>query len=181
MTFKNRGIILFDKVLSVSREDRIPELIKEPEGFERVSAVLSASLKSAMDSINLRVGLNEDQIIEIACSIIDQSEEDYLAIEDVLLFLQELLLGRMGEIYNRMDMPTFFEKFEIYRQERHVALLRLREEQHIQNSILPVNDRFVEEAKKKEREANRGAIVEYLKTKANEPEANTTSTNEDVA
>lgn len=128
--FKDRGIVKFDKVLSIPLSERIPSITTDLEGRMKVSAALSASIKSAFGNINLRVGLNDDQIIEIAEQIIDQSVEDFLSLEDVLLFLQQLVTGKAGKIYDRMDVPTFFELFETYRQERHEQLIRIKNERH---------------------------------------------------
>lgn len=171
MLFKEKGLVLYEKVLTIPSTERIPALINQPDGFARVSTALAASLKSAMDNINLRVGLTEDQIIEISCLIIEQSSEDNLSLEDVLLFLQELLLGKMGKIYDRLDVPTFFELFETYRQSRHMALIRAREDQHVQNKALTGRDRSSEELDHNERGLFRSAMNDYLRqTFKNEPE-----------
>lgn len=131
--FKERGVVKFDRVLMIPNTERIPALVATLEGRMRVSAAITASIKSAFDNINLRVGLSPDQMVEIAEQIIDQSEEDFLALEDVLLFLQRLVTGQAGKIYDRMDVPTFFEMFETYRQERHDNLIRIRDEKHQNN------------------------------------------------
>lgn len=128
--FKERGIIAFDKVLAISTSERIPAITKDEKGRMEVLVALSAALKSAFSNMNLKLGMNEDQVIDLADHIIDQSHEDNLAIEDVLLFLQKLILSEYGKLYDRMDMPKFFEQFEAYRQERHSAVLAIRDEQH---------------------------------------------------
>ena len=130
--FKERGAIVFSKVFEISLDDRIPALSKTEDGKYQVLVAITASLKSMFSNINLRVGLNEDQLIEIAELIIDQSNEDNLALEDFLLFGQKFLVGEYGKIYDRMDVPTFFEFFEKYRQARHESILAIREEEHAQ-------------------------------------------------
>lgn len=130
--FKERGAIKFEKVLDISMNDRIPTLANTEAGREEVFIALVASLTSLFSNINLRVGLNEDQVIEIANLIIEQSHEDNLALEDFLLFGQKFLVGDYGKIYDRMDVPTFFEFFEKYRQARHEGILNIREEQQAQ-------------------------------------------------
>jgi hypothetical protein len=85
-------------------------------------AVLTMRLRATFENFNLKRALNEDQLINIADRIIDESHEDNLSLEDVLLFLQQLEGGKCGTIFDRMDMPTFFELFEGYRQERYMAL-----------------------------------------------------------
>lgn len=155
--YKQQGVIQFDRVLAIPSEERIPALIQQERGRERVSAVLSASIKSALDNINLRIGMNEDQIFDLAEEIIDQSTEDNLGIEDVLLFLKDLITGKAGKIYDRLDMPTFFELFETYRQQRHEKLQSIRYEQQQQYSALPMNERlsdmFPDDEKNNMREA----------------------------
>jgi hypothetical protein len=141
--FKDRGIVVFDKVFSIPSSERIPALAKNEETRYQLLVALSASLKSAFGNMNLKMGMNEDQIIELADCIIDQSQEDNLSLEDVLLFLQELLVGKTisengkeGRIFDRMDIPKFFELFEVYRQKRHEEIIHTREEQNAQFKIL---------------------------------------------
>lgn len=136
LSFKERGVVVYDKVLAISSNERIPSLIKTDEGWDAVQIALTAALKSAFSNFNLRVGLNEDQMIDLAEAIIDQSHEDNLALEDVLLFLQRLVMGQAGKIYDRMDIPTFFELFEGYRQERHQKLVQFRDEQNTQFKVM---------------------------------------------
>jgi len=161
-SFKERGIVSFSKVLAISSTDRIPALAKTQEGRGEVLVALTASLKSAFGNINLRVGLNEDQLIELADAIIDQSSEDNLSLEDVLLFLQKLLVGDAGKIYDRMDIPTFFELFETYRQDRHEAVLRIREEQQVQYKAFGNPERWSETHDKEEESSMHDAMKEYM-------------------
>jgi hypothetical protein len=166
--FKQLGVVQFDKVLLVPTEDRITAITSTDEGYLRVAAILTASVKSAMESINLKLPMTEDQIVELAGLIIDQSKEDNLSLEDVLLFLQELITGKSGKIYDRMDIPRFFELFEIYRQERHTTMLRIREEQHGQFKALPFNNRVSEERDNEERNAFHDAMKSYYKVTGND-------------
>jgi uncharacterized protein YciU (UPF0263 family) len=158
--FKERGVINFGMALSVPTEERIPMLAKSPEGYNRLLIALSASLKSAMANINLRVGLSEDQLVELADQIITESSEDNLSLEDVLLFLQLLVTGKAGKIYDRLDIPTFFELFETYREDRHQALLNVRYEQSVNHRALGPTDRTSEETDK---DAHREALADHLK------------------
>jgi hypothetical protein len=168
--FKHFGVVQFDKVLSVPTEDRIPAIASTDEGYLRLAAVLTATVKSAMENINLKLPMTEDQIVELAGLIIDQSKEDNLSLEDVMLFLQDLVTGKAGKIYDRMDIPRFFELFEIYRQERHVTLLRIKEEQHSQFKALPSSGRVSEERDSEERNSFHDAMKDYYKDKPGEPE-----------
>lgn len=162
--FKERGVIRFDKILAVQSDQRIPALTKTIEGRMQVSAAITASIKSAFDNINLRIGLSPDQVVEIAEQIIDQSEEDYLSLEDVLLFLQQLITGKAGKIYDRMDVPTFFELFENYREQRYQELLRIRKDQLAQHRDYEY-EAGMERNSTKRNDPNVKAMGEYLKSK----------------
>lgn len=129
------GAVVYEKPLLIPRSERIPALASTQEGRYAVLTALTASIGGAMGHMNLKYSMNADQILEIGNLIIDQASEDWLAIEDVLLFLQELLLGRMGKIYDRIDIPFFFELFETYRQKRYEALRKFRDEEQSQHKI----------------------------------------------
>lgn len=129
-SYRERGVVNHKKTLAIPFEQRIPELIKQPGGRERVSVILSASIISAFNNID-KAKMNADQIIELSEGIIDSAHEDQLSIEDVLLFLKDLLMGKMGKITDKLDMPLFFELFEKYRDKRYRTLEALRYEEHL--------------------------------------------------
>lgn len=129
--FKEAGKVKFERTLMIPDDERIPALVADENNRFNVFTAIVASLKSAMDNINLRKTFNEDQLLELADLIIDQSHEDQLALEDILLFLQRLVSGQAGTLYDRLDLPTFFELFESYREERYQALRHIRYEQHV--------------------------------------------------
>jgi hypothetical protein len=120
--FKERGVIKHDRTLRIPSTDRIPALTRTDEGYNYILTVLTARLKQTFDNMNLKRGMNEDQIITLGEEIINESHEDNLSMEDVLLFLQQLMTGKAGRILDRMDIPLFFELFENYRQDRHMTL-----------------------------------------------------------
>lgn len=136
--FKEKGLVRFDKVLAIESGERIAALVRQDEGYLKVAAAIAASIQSAVNNLNLKLNLSEDQIAELAGLIIDDAEEDNLALEDVLLFLQQMITGKLGKIYERLDIQKFFELFEVYRQQRHENLIRIREEQAAQHKALPI-------------------------------------------
>jgi hypothetical protein len=139
--FRNQfGAIDHSKTLAIAPFDRIPELLLQKDGRMRVSAAISASLVSAFNNMNVKYGMDDDQTFELAEAIIDTSHEDRLALEDILLFLRDLVRGKIGEIGYKMDMSTFFKLFETYRQERWESLQNIRYEQHAQNKIMGRGD-----------------------------------------
>lgn len=122
------GAVNYPAILSVPGKDRIPALVGKI-GYEKLHKTLGVAIQLAMESMNLSKPLTANQIFDLVDAIIDTSNEDYLAIEDVILFLQKMVRGEAGNLFSAMDIPKFMQMFEKYRQERHSELLRIREEQ----------------------------------------------------
>jgi len=135
--FKDRGTIRHDKTLAIPSKDRIPALTQSAAGYKFVLMTLTVRLAQTFENMNLKRGMNEDQIINLAEAIIEESKEDNLSMEDVLLFLQQMITGKIaGRIYDRMDIPLFFELFEYYRQERYLALRYIQYEAEVNYKAL---------------------------------------------
>jgi hypothetical protein len=160
--YRERGVVNFKAVFAVPSSERIPTLSATKEGYSRLLIALGASLQSAMSNFNLRYGLSEEQMVELADQIISTSHEDNLSLEDVLLFLSELVSGKAGKVYDRMDIPTFFELFENYRQRRHEELLNYRYEQSVNHKALGPTERSSEDTTS-ERDSHRQALGDHLK------------------
>lgn len=117
------GMVAFDKLLSVPKECRLPELNKSNP--TRLLILITGALTVAFESMNLKRHITESQIVDLAETIIDSSIEDYLSLEDILIFLQKFIRGEYGSNYESMDIPKFMEKLEVYRQERHEKYIRI--------------------------------------------------------
>jgi len=160
--YKEKGEPLHLKVIElVPVSERLPAL-KEIYGAEKIAAVLSVQITRTLNNFNLRVGMNSEQITDLAYAIIDEAEQDQLAIQDIFLFLDGMPKFKYGKVYDRMDMPTFFEMLEKYREERHLAYINGKEEAHAQFKAMGDSNRTSQDIDK---EANRNAMVNYLKTK----------------
>lgn len=121
------GLVKFESVLSIPKEQRIPALAKQD--FMRINMLIIGALTMAFKSLNLKNGLNEFQILDLSEAIIDTSQEDNLSFEDLMLFLQKLTRGEY-EISENMNIPKFMKVFEIYREERHQQLNNIRMDKH---------------------------------------------------
>lgn len=117
------------EVLRVPMDDRLVGLV-EKMGFDIVFKNVVGAITVAMENLNIAKPLTENQIVELADEILDTANQDALALEDVLLFLQKLVRGEAGETYSRMDIPTFMRMFEKHRQARYEALKNHEYEQH---------------------------------------------------
>jgi hypothetical protein len=160
--FKDKGEALPIKVIElVPVSERIPALAKT-YGNDKIAALLSKQITKTLNSFNLRVGMNPEQVTDLSYSLIESAAEDQLAIQDILLFLDGMVKYKYGKVYDRMDMPTFYEMLEVYREQRHLAYAGLKEETHSQNKAAGDTNRMSNEVDK---DANRNAMIEYLKTK----------------
>jgi hypothetical protein len=160
--YKEKGESLPLKVIElVPVSERLPALTKT-YGVEKISGILSIAITKALNNFNLRVAMNAEQIMQLSYSLIEEAEQDQLAIQDVLLFLDGMVKYKYGKVYDRMDMPTFFEMLEKYRDERHSAYMNGKEEAHAQFKAMGDSNRTSQDIDK---ENNRNAMINYLKNK----------------
>lgn len=128
------GAVNYPTLFTIPSQERITVLAQQ--NFARVNMLIIAALTMAFESMNLKKGMNEIQILDLSESIVDTAAEDNLSIEDVVLFLQNLVRGKYEVSYENMDIPKFMRIFEIYRQERHDAIRELNENRHLQFKAL---------------------------------------------
>jgi hypothetical protein len=152
------GTTDFNAILSISSEERIVNLSKvDREGLQKVFA---AQIAFALEYFNLRYGLSPIQLGILSDEIIDDAESDKLSVQDVYIFLGQLVTGKAGKIYDRLDIPTFMELFENYRQERHEAYINLKFEQDSQYKTYGNPERTTVDT---EKELHKTALKEHLK------------------
>lgn len=152
--FKNpNGSVNYVETLKIY--ERLPGMMARD--YDGTLAIVVGAITRALEALNLKRPMNPHQIIEAAETALESSTEDYIALEDILIFLQGLVRGKYGELYESLDVPKFMMLFDKYREERFEALQNFRDEQHSQHKILPVNDRisdmFPDEFKERQREA----------------------------
>jgi hypothetical protein len=128
-----QGVVKYDKVLAIPVMDRIPALAEKD--FHKMITIISAALTLAFEGMNLKRGMNALQVVDLAEAIIDTAGEDNLAMEDLMLFLQKLVRGEYGAMYESMDIPKFMTAFEEYREDRWKQLNNIRYEQAAQHKI----------------------------------------------
>ena len=155
------GSVNFNMVLAIPTKERIPQLVNS-EGYKKVHKVLVAGVQLAMESLNLTNSLTASQIFDLADTLIDSANEDYLSLQDIILFLQKLTRGEMGALYSQMDMAKFMELFEIYREDRHQSLMTIREEQQVQHKSLGDPERWSETHDKEGERSMSEAMKEYM-------------------
>lgn len=129
----------FPALMSIPLGERLPALAQGD--FSKAVALITVGLTMAFESMNVKRPMNEFQILDLAEAVIDTAREDNLALEDLMLFLQNLTRGKYEGMYESMDIPKFMEKFEIYRQERHEAIKLHRENEHLVHRSLGPSER----------------------------------------
>lgn len=157
--FKEKGEPNHLAVMSlVPKSERLPALASL-YGTDKIAAVLSKAITKALNKFNLRVGMNAEQVADLAYALIDDAESDNLAIQDVMLFLDGFAMYKYGKVYDRMDMPTFFEMLEVYREKRHQEFVRYKEEQDSQYKAYGDTNRMSNEVDK---DQMRDAMKQYM-------------------
>jgi hypothetical protein len=144
---------------NIPKDQRLPQIAKI-YGNDKIATVLGKQITRTLLNFNLRVGMNTEQIYDLSLALIETAEEDNLAIEDIMIFLDGLPKFKYGKVYDRMDMPTFFEMLEVYREQRHQAYVNAKEEAHAQFKSMGDTNRMSNDTDK---DANRNAMNEYLK------------------
>lgn len=128
------GAINFPAIFSIPTEQRLAKMAEND--FGGTLAMVTAGVTLAMEALNLKYPMNALQIVDLSEAIIDTAGEDNLSLEDLMLFLQQLSRGKYNPMYESMDVAKFMEKFEIYREERHRAIVQLRENKHLEYKSL---------------------------------------------
>jgi hypothetical protein len=109
-------------------KERISEMAKlDPIGTIQVIVVI---ITMTLESLNLKRPMNNSQVFDLAEAIVDDAGPDQIAIEDVMLFCQQLIRGYYGEMYESMDVAKFLNWFGRFRDDRYDAFVRWREEKH---------------------------------------------------
>ena len=145
-------------------KDRLPGLVNT-YGMDKVSAILAKAINRALSNFNLRVGMNADQVMELSLQLIDSANEDQLAFEDIMLFLDGMIKAKYGKVYDRMDIPTFFEMLEQYRDERHRQYVRFKDEQNAQFKSSGDQNRSSDDVTS-EKDQFRNAMKNYMQESA---------------
>jgi len=162
----SQGVVKFDKVLSIPMADRIPQLAAK--NFTKIVTIISAALTLCFESMNLKRGMNQMQVVDLAEAIIDSSGEDNLAMEDLMLFLQKLVRGEYGAMYESMDIPKFMTAFEEYREQRWQQLNNIRYEQSSQHKALGDTEKSGQVDELSEHFAKLGGTISGLRSKVSE-------------
>ena len=127
--FQQEDVVRFDALLSIPLSERIPGLM-DSFGRKTMHRLLVMILKEFMQSLSLSRAkrMTETKVSMAACELMLSSYEDYLSLEDLILFLQRAKDGKYGPVKNLSHPTLLFGKLEEFRQARHEVYLRMKEE-----------------------------------------------------
>ena len=154
------GVINFPTLFTIPSSERLPAMARED--IRRTAGVITVGLKFALESMNLVRPMNNNQIIDLVDAIIETSEEDNLSLEDLMIFLQQLVRGQYGKLYESLDIPKFMDMFEQYREERWQSLRNIRDEQSSSHKPSYHEERISETFTKEDRSKHEAARIDYL-------------------
>lgn len=119
------GTVNFLALRDIPVENRIFSLAKQDLG--QTVKLIAVALTLAFESMNLTRPMNAFQILDLSEVIIEESESDKLALQDVLIFLQKLTRGHYPGLYEGIDSAKFMERFNAYRDERWEEMKAIRD------------------------------------------------------
>lgn len=160
--FINSGGTDYLQLCRIPLSERLPALAKADRQY--IQKILSGQLEYMMKFFSIKNGMTIEQIFILADEIIDDSEIDNISLQDVYLFCYKLMTGKMGTVYDRMDIPTFIEKFQIHRDERIKDIEGFRDEQQVNYKAQGPTERESDN-EDREKELTRAAIGDYLREK----------------
>lgn len=138
--YVEKGAVQFDKVLAIPLTGRIPHLT-HVYGLETLHKLIGALLTRFNNELNLIRPMSAAQIEACSFEMVMTTEEDFLSIEDYMLFFRGAMEGKYGKILDRLDQQTIFNLLEEYRQERHRQYRRIHEERHAEHKGLGPSER----------------------------------------
>lgn len=121
-----KGQIDFPALFKIPKENRITGM--SAIDFPGTVQVISVAISLSLQSINLKRPMTTGQVFDLAEAIIEDAAHDNISFEDIMLFLQKMVRGEYGEMYESMDVPKFMHWFGQYRDARWDEGIKLRDE-----------------------------------------------------
>lgn len=120
-------MIKYQTLLSIPLKDRLPGLIDQ-YGAKRIHGILVVMITQFCNSFNVIRPMTAEQIVDCAGEILNTSHEDFLSVEDIMIFFQGAKMGKYGKVFDRLDQQIIFSMLEVYREVRHRMYNDIKEE-----------------------------------------------------
>jgi hypothetical protein len=134
--FKN-GEINFPAIFKVPSTERLPALYEKD--FMQATALVVGALTMAFEKMRFRK-MDGSTINDIAEEVLNSCDEDNLSLEDLVLFLQNMVRGKYGNLED-MSVSRFMNLFDKNREERCFAIMNFRENEHLQHKGMGYTER----------------------------------------
>jgi hypothetical protein len=131
------GEINYPAIFTVPSEERLPVLYERD--FMKATALVVGALTMAFEKMRFKK-MDGVMVNNIAEEILDTCDQDNLSLEDLVLFLQNMVRGKYGT-NDEISVARFMSLFDKYRDERHMAIVELRENQHLEYKGLGSSER----------------------------------------
>ena len=124
--FKNKNnSINYSALFAIPKEQRIAAMAEKDLGA--TIKLITVAITLALETMNVKRGMNALQILDLAEAVVDEAESDQLSIEDFMLFLQKLTRGEYLDLFEGIDQAKIMQRFGEYRDERWNAGIELRD------------------------------------------------------
>lgn len=162
--FQKDDQVRFDLLLAIPLPERIPGLLQE-FGMKRMHQLLVMLIKAFCFALPIpkTKKLTDTKISAIACDLVLVAQEDQLSLEDVILFFERAKAGKYGAIKILQHHHQLMDLLQQYRQERHDAFMKIKEEQNQQLKTLGPADRTCVEPKPIGEVMNQAFLVDMKK------------------
>jgi hypothetical protein len=152
----------YPALFDIPKEQRITAMAQRDLGG--TIKILTVAITLALETMNLKRGMNAFQILDLAEAIVDEADSDSLSIPDVMLFFQKLTRGEYPEMYEGIDQAKILDRFGKYRDERWQAGIDLRDARHQEYKDL--GDSNHHDRYNPKDTSSFGQMMEHYKTKA---------------
>lgn len=126
------GEIDYPAVFNIPSTERLP--VMYAKDFMKATALVVGALTMAFEKMRMKK-MDGTTVNNIAEEILDSSDQDNLSLEDLVLFLQYMVRGKYGNIED-ISVSKFMNLFDKYRDERHIAIIQMRENEHLHHKSL---------------------------------------------
>jgi len=120
------GSVNFGEIFKIPLDQRIKALAEKDLGG--TIKIIAVAITLSVESMNLSRPMTPSQIIDLSEIVAESAGEDNLTIPDLLLFLQKLVRGEYGSLYESIDIPKFMLHFNSYRDERWAEGVKIRDQ-----------------------------------------------------
>jgi hypothetical protein len=127
-----QGQVNHVELFSIPRDQRIAAYM---EGPQEQRFAMQSGIATAISLMTDGEGISDNMAVNITMTICRDAVQDQISVQDVIVFVQDMVAGKYGKFYGAPTVSQVMDKFEQYRDERHIAMLNYREEEQAQRKV----------------------------------------------